>query len=183
MSWLCLFHCWTHLPVSPRALPPPGASSKHWLRSIIAESAVVFPLTWVTSVLTHPVRSLFVSVAMMKYSNQRAAQGRRASVGVWIWLQSMTLGPSTKEFRHHNPGKNPERRSMPTPGYLFFAFYRVWEPCLGNGNTHIQSVFPQPARTIKTTPTSHRTNDAYQKQVIWLWVTVNSLDIAWHLEE
>lgn len=59
----------TFATVSPRALPPSGGSSKHWLGAEIAESTVAFPLMWVTSVLTHPVHSVFISVAMMKYSN------------------------------------------------------------------------------------------------------------------
>lgn len=72
----------TFATVSPRVLPPSGASSKHWLRAEIAGSTVAFPLMWLTSVLTHPGHSIFVSVAMMKDCNQKAAQGRRALMGV-----------------------------------------------------------------------------------------------------
>lgn len=68
-----------HIHVTTVFVPLPNT---YWLGAEIAESTVAFPLMWVTSVLTHPVHSVFISVAMMKYSNQKETQGRRASVGV-----------------------------------------------------------------------------------------------------
>lgn len=70
----------TFATVSPRTLPPLAGSSKHWLRDETGERVVVFPVMWVTSLLTHPVRSIFISVAVVIYSNQNVAQGRRALV-------------------------------------------------------------------------------------------------------